>query len=100
MRLNSSHKHTDFSWLYQNLDRHNDVWYVITWKKRFYHRLQASSDPQIQGMLLRKKLQSVNIIHDQGSQSHKTALLHFRLLIQSGTTSTHSSEDQADRGSL
>lgn len=58
----------------QNLDRYSDVCHIIIWRKQFYHRLQASTGPWIQRTLFRNKLQSVNILHSQGSQSHKAAM--------------------------
>lgn len=57
----------------QNLDKYKaDM--LLKEKTQFYHRLQDSSGPWLQRALFRKKLQSENIIHNQGSESHKTAM--------------------------
>lgn len=74
-------------------------YYYYMEKNQFYHRLQDSSGPWIQRTLFRKKLQSVNIIHNQGSQSHKIAMT-TSLITNWIRHYQHSSEDQPDIGSL
>lgn len=51
------------------------------------------------GPILEREFQSVNIIHNQGSQSHKIAMT-ISLITNWIRHYQHSSKDQPDRGSL
>lgn len=73
--------------------------YYYMKKTQFYHRLQDSSGPWTQRALFKKKLQSINIIHNQGYQSHKTAMTTF-VITNWIRHYQHSRKDQPNRGSL